>query len=277
MSADLSRPRHCLANRVLVRLLATLALSGVTTMVAAQGFALLVTPPRFELRAKPGETLRQVLEIQNPGGTQVVFRIRTADWTLGNDFGVNFRDDLLPNSCRPWVALERRDVTIPAKGKYRFRFELQVPANASESECRFGLLIDGVDSRVNAGALSFPVGGQIGVIVYAAVGAAASKLEIVKADVITEQGRQLPMLVVRNDGTAHGRLGGSIEGVDAAGNKYDFAPLNLPVLPGETRRITLQPQVGDGAAAPKLVYPITMRGKLEVGDFVVPFEGRFEP
>ena len=47
-------------------LLAALALSAsLCGAVHAQGFAALVSPPRFELSTKPGKTLRSVIEISN--------------------------------------------------------------------------------------------------------------------------------------------------------------------------------------------------------------------
>ncbi len=45
--------------------------------------------------------------------------------------------------------------------------------------------------------------------------------------------------MVRNSGTAHGRLTGFLSGTDAAGNKLEFTPSTLPILPGETRGIPL--------------------------------------
>ena len=48
----------------------------------AQGFAAMVSPPRFELMVKPGETQRQIVEITNADSRPATFRLRTADWTL---------------------------------------------------------------------------------------------------------------------------------------------------------------------------------------------------
>src|ERR1700749_1898041 len=81
--------------------------------VHAQGFAAMVSPPRFELKAKPGKTSRNVIEVSNRSSAPAKFLIHTADWTLGTDFGVSFHDDLQSGSCRPWVALERPEVVVP--------------------------------------------------------------------------------------------------------------------------------------------------------------------
>jgi hypothetical protein len=51
----------------------------------ADGFAAQVAPPRFEVKAKAGATLRQVLELTNRSNTPARFRVHTADFTLGPD------------------------------------------------------------------------------------------------------------------------------------------------------------------------------------------------
>src|SRR5262245_51074928 len=104
-------------------------------------FAAAVTPPRFELSLKPGDRTRQVIEITNASGVEATYHVRTADWTLEPDGGVSFSDELQFQSCRPWVAIERREITIPAGGRYRFRFEVEPPADTLPHECRFALLI----------------------------------------------------------------------------------------------------------------------------------------
>ena len=81
----------------------------------AAGFAALVSPPRFELTAKSGATLRQVFEVTNGSNTPGRLRVHTADFVLGADFGVTFHDELTPGSCRPWVAIERPLVSLAGR------------------------------------------------------------------------------------------------------------------------------------------------------------------
>ena len=42
-------------------------LTAMAFPVAAQGFGASISPPRFEVQVKPGQTLRQVIEIQHIG------------------------------------------------------------------------------------------------------------------------------------------------------------------------------------------------------------------
>ena len=130
-------------------------------LVMAQGFAAMVSPPRFELSGKPGETQRQVVEITNADARQAAYRMRTSDWTLGTNAIVQLSDALTEGSCRPWVAIERREITVAAGGRYRYRFEITPPAGAT-GECRFALVLEGGGETVQAGQnVSIPVNGRI--------------------------------------------------------------------------------------------------------------------
>lgn len=246
------------------------------TAAAAEGFAALVSPPRFELTSRSGATVRQVFELTNRAATASKFHVHTADFTLQPDYSVVFHDELLPDSCRPWVAIERPQVTLPAGGTIRYRFEVQVPKDAHAGECRFGILIEGEEPAVTqAGALRVPVVGRIGIIVYVLVGDAAPKIEIFGPDVVTLNGRQLPALRVHNAGNAHTRMSGFLTGTDAQGHKYDFNPSDLPILPGDVREVFLTPSTSNNDS-PTLVFPVTVQGTLEWGDQSTELDERFK-
>ena len=232
----------------------------------AQEFAALVTPPRYELFLEPGETSRQILEITHMGAQVTPYRLYTADWIYSPEGKVTFFEPLQTGSCRPWVALERREVTLAAKAKTRFRFEIAVPANATAGECRFGLMIEGRDLNVKAGdSVNFPLAARIGVVVYATIGKGAPVLEIAGLAVETIDGKMIPVMQIRNIGNAHGRLAGILDATDNAGIKFELSPESLPILPGETRRIPLvapaEDKIAQGAK-----YPLTVKGNLEWAD-----------
>jgi hypothetical protein len=242
----------------------------------AQGFAALVSPPRFELAVKPGEKVRQVLEITNAGTQSARYRLKTADWTLDNNAAVQFDETIKPGSCRPWVAIESRQINVTPGGKYRYRFELAVPADAPAGECRFAILIEGDEQNVQTpGGPAFPISGRLGVIVYVTLGGAQPQLDVVSTNVSQVNAEDVPMMMVKNSGSAHGRLTGFLSGTDAAGAKLEFTPSTLPILAGETRGISLVPY-RDRDEAVKIAFPITIRGKLEWGDNKsTPFEQTF--
>jgi hypothetical protein len=237
----------------------------VVRPTVAQEFAAAISPPRFELGLKPGERTRQVIEISNAASQAATYKVYTADWTLTADGGVTFLDELQPGSCRMWAAIERREITVPAGGRYRFRFEVEAPADSPAQECRFAVMIEGAEqmARTTAG-LNIPISGRIGVIVYANVGGAEPRLQILGAQVTDINGQKLPVLQVSNQGNAHGRLDGFLAGTDARGRRLEFYPSSLPILPLETRVIALTASDRPGSTV-EVAYPVRIRGVLEAG------------
>lgn len=249
----------------LTRALATglLCLSGPACALA-QGFAAYVSPPRFEAVATPGKAQRLVLEIQHAGTQSGAYRFYTNDWTLSPDHSVNFSDELGPDSCRPWVAIERRELTLNPGSRYRYRFEVTPPADTPAGECRFALMIEGRDPTQVQGPVPL-VGGRIGVIVYVGIGGAAPSLAITGGGVQAQGDQPVAFIDVRNTGNAHGRLEGTVTGTDASGQTIEFAPASLPILPQETRRIALTPVAAEGAPLPVPRYPVSVKGTLDAG------------
>jgi hypothetical protein len=257
---------------------ASLCLIGmlISASALAQGFAAMVSPPRFELKTKPGKTLRSIIEVSNRSSAPATFLIHTADWTLAPDFSVTFHDDLKADSCRPWVALERPEAVVPGGGTVRYRFEVTVPADAPAGECRFAVMIEGDrPSIARSNGLNVPVTGRIGVIVYLTVGDGEPDLEILGPEITTLNGRQVPTLRIHNGGTAHGRMGGYLTGTDAKGISYDFTPSDFPILPQEVREVFLTPSTAT-SDHPTLTFPVTVKGTLEWGARKTALDQRFE-
>ena len=252
------------------------AIATASKPLYAQGFSAVISPPRFEILLQPGKTSRQVIEITHVSIQSGKYRVYTNDWSLGEDGNAVFSEELAPNSCRPWVALEKRELSLAANGKIRFRFEISAPADAVATECRFGIMIEGTEQVIKTeGSLSFPVSGRVGVIVYATIGDARPKLEISSAGAGLHEGNVVPQLQVSNSGNAHGRLGGFVSGVDATGQKIDFVPEALPILPARSRIIPLVAIVPGGGVV-KLNYPLTVKGDLEWSNQKTAIDFRFD-
>ena len=242
-------------------------------------FAVAISPPRFELEASPGQVLRQTMEITNAGGRAGAFTLRTADWTYEQDGTVNFSDELAPGSCRPWVAIERRALTVTPGRPYRFRFEVAPPAGTAPTECRFAILVEGQEENTDAGGVVVPFNARMAVIVYVGIGGVQPQLVVEGTSVETVDGSPTPVLRVRNAGQAHGRVGGFLSGTDASNTPLDFVARSYPILPGETRAVPLiATRQGDADAVVKLQYPVTVKGRLEWGkNQSQDFEQRFAP
>lgn len=245
--------------------LLALGLAAACPAALAQ-FALAVSPPRFELTGKPGTPIRNVIELSQVDIRPGNYTVRTADWTFKPDGSVEFAEPLAMDSCRPWVAIERRELVVAPGRPYRYRFEVTPPADATPRECRFAILIEGKEQTAGAGV---PIGlsARVGVIVYVAVGDVKPALSVVGSAVQQVNGQTVAVLKVRNDGTAHGRLSGFLNGTDAGGTALEFSAATSPILPGETRDIALtatRPGNADAQVQPR--FPLTVRGKLEWGE-----------
>jgi hypothetical protein len=253
---------------VLPSLFACLVLAAVATApVHASSFEAMVSPPRFELQADPGETLRQIVTIQNAGDRPASFAVRTADWDLSADGGLTIHPpELQAGSCRPWTRIERRSLRLPAQGLKRFRFEIRVPGDAPAGECRLALLVEpGEDAQLMARArnIRFPVEGRIAVIIYVGIGDAEPQLEVRQLRLDDINGRLTPVAVLHNSGTAHGRPEGFLQGSDASGRRLDFTVAATPVLPGQTRAIPIWQAPAEGTERVDLQPPLTVHGVIE--------------
>jgi len=256
----------------------------------ADDFALSLAPPRFELSAKPGETVRGVAELANAADTVADLTFETAEWELMPDGGIVIGNALKPDSCRPWVSIERRQTVLQAKAQLRYRFEVTPPADTAPVECRFAIVISSNEQRLSpADGVSVPVVAQLALIVYVKVGDIKPQLRIVQVDVADINGTLTPVLLVENTGLAHGRLSAFLSGVDAKGIKREFAPSTLPILPGETRQIALAVDKGGdaiearerpekpGREAEPIAYPLSISGTINDSVSSFQFDGVFEP
>jgi hypothetical protein len=262
--------------RYLTPVVALVLAASHASLTRADGFAAVVSPPRFELATQPGATVRQVIQITNRSTLPARYRVHTADFALAPDYGVIFQDQLQPGSCRPWVAIERPQISLPGGATIRYRFEVQVPKDTPAGECRFGILIEAEEPTVTqAGAVKIPVVGRIGIIVYMSVGDARADIDVLGTDVVTLNGERIPAVRVHNGGNAHARMSGFLSGKDIKGVKYDFSPSDLPILPGEVREVFLTPSTPDNEH-PTLAFPVTVQGTLEWGHQKTELNERFE-
>lgn len=242
-----------------------------STNVYAQGFSALASPPRFEGTAKIGTTYRDVIEISNMSDAKAHYSVYTSDWTMDANGGVAFDNKLTASSCRPWVGIEAKEITLGPRAKRRYRFEVAIPANALARECRFAIMIEG-DPETVKGKVALPVSGRLGIIVYLGIGDVAANLKIITSSTKTVEGHRYPAIKVTNTGTAHTRLEGFADLIDAKGKRWTVVPESLPILPGETRMIGLIPQTEENKPAPELSYPVKISGKLDAGKERVPVD-----
>jgi fimbrial chaperone protein len=243
------------------------ALLAVADAAVAQGFAALIAPPRFELKAKPGQVIAESFDISNPEFLVAKYEIFTADWSLSEQGSVLFSENLAPGSCRLWTRIERRSLALGAKASRKYRFEVHVPEDEPDGECRFAILVGGApesDTVAAAGQLTFPIQGRVGVIVYVTIGDAKPILEFRGIKVATINNVPTPVAVFLNSGNAHGRPEGGLDAIDKNGQQLEFTVSPSPILPGQTREVPiwLADTAGSGKPA-QFTYPLKLSGTIE--------------
>ena len=250
------------------------------SVVLAAPFEIAASPSRFEISGKSGTRVGQSLDIYNVGKLPTEVALRTLDWTYSADGNIGYFDDLQPNSCRPWVTLERKTVLVNANSKRVFRFQVDIPSETPRGECRFMLAIEGVEPAYKAllesggASLSLPVNGRIAIAVYLAINGAESKLELTNIGMSDIKGKRTPTVTVTNKGDSHGRLEGGLEAVDAKGVEFELIPEGTPVMPGQTRILPLVVKSEANKTAIEPSHPIKSKGILdwEKGSFKVDAE-----
>lgn len=250
--------------------------------VLAGPFEVAVSPSRFEIGGNSGQRIGQSIDIHNVGSAATEVALRTLDWRYTPDGNISYHDELLPDSCRPWVTLERKALTVGARSKQTFRFQVDVPASVPRSECRFMLAVEGIEPAqkplIESGgaSLSLPVSGRIAVAVYVSVNGAEPKLEMTQVGVKNVNGQHTPVVTVTNRGDAHGRLEGSLDATDANGQELELIPEGTPIMPGQTRVLPLAAKLAGQQKAATPAFPVQGAGTIdwEKGSFKVNAEFR---
>ena len=248
--------------------LVLLAAMGFFPWTLYAGFVSRISPPRFELEAKPGAVVKEILKITNGDVNFAEYVIRTADWDLNENNGlVVHPPELRKDSCRPWTRIERRLLKLPPGRQKRYRFEIHVPQDTPPGECRFALLIAAVPPKKasvgRSGGVSFPITGRVAIVVYVAVGGAKPKLEFQEIRMQKVNGRTVPVALFRNTGKAHGRPQGVLEGEDMKGRLHLLSVSPSPILPGHTRAIPLWPSdPDDPKKSLDIALPIKIKGTI---------------
>lgn len=259
-----------------------LALALLPPTAGAASFGAGISPSKFELRAEPGEVLRDTVTIMNAGDEAADYQFRTVDWQLNDTSNVEFIEgDLVPGSCRPWVRLERKVVRIRPGGQKKYRFEVHVPADAAPGLCRFAILIEPgqeVMARLGGdGDIAFPVVGRYAVITYVTIGAARADIDYLGIGERRIGEQRVPALKLYNAGQTYDRAFGEVTATDPSGRRTLLVASTFPVLPGRREEIALAPEnPPDGSPVAPLVYPLELKGKVEIAGRTIRIDTRVE-
>lgn len=236
----------------------------------AAPFEIGLSPSRLEIEGKSGARIGQSLDVHNVGNAATAVSVRTLDWSYSDTGNLSFHDALQPGSCRPWVTLERKSLTVEPRSKSAFRIQIDVPPGTPKGECRLMLAFEGVEPAYQAALgsggmnLSLPVTGRIAVAIYLMIDGAQPKLEMGALTMQEVKGQKTAVLSVTNAGDAHGRIDGSLDAKDAQGRVFEMIPESTPVMPGQTRALPLSVKASSvpaGMTTP--AFPVRISGTLD--------------
>jgi fimbrial chaperone protein len=234
-------------------------------------FAVRISPPNFELKGKPGDVLREVITIENTDTAPGIYHIQIVDFELNEQGAVVPQPTDKPlsaSSCRPWTRKERHTIKLPPKRIKRYRFEVHVPADAQDGECRFAVLISPSPETIGAmkfGSFNVPVAGAIAVVVYVTVGKAKPELEFKGVVKKKANGKTSLTVNLHNWGNAHARPSGNVIAKGADGKKAELLLSPFPIMPGETRGIRLfaDKEISGIEDIEELAFPLYLKGLVE--------------
>jgi len=252
---------------IALRLAAVTAVLWCPVSASAQGFGMHIAPPRFELKAAAGDRVREVIQITNPEPSIGRYAAFTADWNLNEKGEIAFNEAAPgPGSCRPWVRIERRKISVSPGTSRAYRFEVHVPPDAKPQECRFAIMVGSdpeSEKGMRLGQVNVPVGGQIAVIVYVAVAGAKPQLHFKGLRKGIANSVPVPVAVLENTGNAHGRPEGILVAKDRSGKEFEVYVNAIPILPGQTREAPIYPSNADTGKGVKFDFPVSLKGAIE--------------
>lgn len=239
--------------------------------VSIAAFDAALSPPRFELKAKPGDVTRETVTITNGARAPARFTVKTADWHIDGNGRLAF-DEGAPQagSCRPWARIERLEISVPPNGSRTYRFEIHVPKDAKTGSCHLALIFAADAGQVapsGTAQVQIPIVGRVAAIVYVTIGDAKPDLRLASLAVRKIDDKHIPVVDFYNQGNAHGRVFGALEAKDAAGHIVTLMVQQSAILPKGHRVLRLTP-VDYSTGEPKpptfdLKPPLHVRGKLQ--------------
>jgi hypothetical protein len=205
---------------------------------------LTISPPSFELKANPGESLANSIKIENTTAKAVTLDVFAQNFTAIGDGGqIALTEEDSSFSLVDWVTLEDKSITVPAGGSAVFAFTLDIPQKA-EPGSHYGAVVfrtrepEGVDLGSGANVTS-QIGSLILLRLPGQVFTQASIDSFTPSRQFYADEKISFSAVVKNTGNVHVKPYGFITIKNLFGWKeqsYEVRGRN--VLPGSTRSFT---------------------------------------
>lgn len=202
-----------------------------------------VTPIRFELKARPGEQITEVIYVRNNSSKPMRIKAYPENWFLKEDGTRMFVGNQPASySCREWVKVNPFDFRLQPEEVRSVRFTMSVPPEAEPGGYHTTVSFENVPEAAGRGQLGqVAFTGKIVAAVYVVVGKVQIEGSLEDMTFESAGENQFIKLFLKNPGKTHFRLKGEIHVRTPGGIKVVTLPVpDEPVLPESQRFVTIR-------------------------------------
>lgn len=263
-----------------------------TSPVHAQDISIVVSPPRFDIDGKPGETVQKTIKItNNDTDRELIVRAFTVDFIVEDDLGTPIKVSQSASGrylASPWFTLEKSVFTIAPKQTEQIVVIVTIPKDALPGGHYAGVFFEPLpskDSRSTVSYTSAQIGSLFGITVPGDIKYDALIKDFSTSKQVSEFGPIEFNAIIENQSDTHIRPTTKIVITDMIGRKVADLPLSeLNIFPYTSRTLkgtwdtvwglgrytaTLSAAYGPGLVASRTIYFWIMPYKLIAAIMVI--------
>lgn len=224
----------------------TVSLFHCFTAVHAQDVSLVVSPPRFDIDGKPGETVQKTIKItNNDKDRELIIKAFAIDFIVQDDVGTPIKVSTTASGkflASPWFTLDKSEFTIPPKETEQVVVMVTIPRDALPGGHYAGVFFEPIPSRGAKSTVSYTsaqVGSLFGITVPGDITYDALIKSFTTKSKLSEFGPIEFEGIVENQSDTHIRPTGSIIVHDFIGRKLVELPLSeVNIFPFTSRSLS---------------------------------------
>jgi hypothetical protein len=218
---------------IFVSLLSILSLFLAPARIKAEDISLIVSPPRFDIEGKPGETIQKTIKITNNDlNSELILKIFTADFIVTDDQGTPIKVTESASGkylASPWFNLEKSELVIPPKTTEQLVVLITIPSDALPGGHYAGVFFEPIPSRGTKTTISYAaaqVGSLFGITIPGDINYDALIKDFSTASKVSEFGPIEFTAIIENQSDTHIRPSSKIVIQDMIGRKLTEMPLD---------------------------------------------------
>lgn len=213
----------------------------VFAQTAIQKVGMILSPPTFEITARRGEEVTNVVRFENPNGFPLNIITSVRNFTAqGEEGAISLSEEESPYSLASWVEISPKGQIVPARSTQQFTFTINVPENA-EAGGHFGSLIFSTKPSEGSAQTGAAVSQEVASLILLKIPGATSTswdIESFSSQKSVFWSNPVSFIVrVKNTGSVHVKPAGRIELTDIFGKKTTLELSSKNVFPGAIRRL----------------------------------------